>query len=291
MKIRIIKAGIVFVVLALVLGSVNILAEEEKPPAPGAGTTLAPGEGTTVATADQDGEDRPTLYADVAFLSQYIWRGYELSKDSLVIQPSVTAAYKGFSLNLWGNFDTDVYTGPDKGDSKWNETDFTFGYDTSFGPVGIGAGYIYYAVDAWEDTQEFYLSVGGDVILAPTLSVYWDVDEYPGWYFNLGISHSFELPHEISLDLAGSVGYYISENDSIVDYDHNLNATTSRYNNFQDGLVSVGLTIPFWKYFAAVPMIAYSFPLGNAADNMLKATSLSNDASHFFGGVTFSMVF
>ena len=39
-------------------------------------------------------------------------------------------------------------------------------------------------------------------------------------------------------------------------------------------------------------MIAYSFPLGNAADNMLKATSLSNDASHFFfGGVTLSMAF
>lgn len=55
--------------------------------------------------------------------------------------------------------------------------------------------------------------------------------------------------------------------------------------------VSAGLTIPFWKYFTAVPMIAYSFPLGNAADNMLKATSLSNDASHFFGGVTLSMAF
>jgi len=100
MKISIIKAGIVFIMLALVLGPANILAEEEKPPAPGAGTSLAPGEGTTVAVADQEEEERPTLTADVAFMSQYIWRGYELSKDSLVIQPSVTAAYKGFSLNL-----------------------------------------------------------------------------------------------------------------------------------------------------------------------------------------------
>ena len=291
MKTSAINMRIVFMILALVLVPSNIPAEEEKPPAPGAGTALAPGEGTTVAEADQEEQERPTVSADVAFLSQYIWRGYELSKDSLVIQPSVTAAYKGFSLNLWGNFDTDVYTGPSKGDSKWNETDFTFGYERSFGPVGIGAGYIYYAADAWEDTQEFYLSVGGDVILAPTLTVYWDVDEYPGWYFNLGLFHSFDLSHEISLDLAGSVGYYISENDSIVGYDHNLNATTSRYNNFQDGLLSIGLTIPFWKYFTAVPMLAYSFPLGNAADNMLRATSLSNSASHLFGGVTLSMAF
>ena len=115
--------------------------------------------------------------------------------------------------------------------------------------------------------------------------------EYPGWYFNLGISHSFDLPYEITLDLAGSVGYYISKNDSIVDYDHNLDEKTGRYNNFQDGLISVGLSIPFLKYFTAVPMIAYSFPLGNAADNMLRATSLSNNPSHLFGGVTLSIAF
>jgi len=208
-----------------------------------------------------------------------------------VIQPSVTAAYKGFSLNLWGNLDTDVYTGPYKGEPKWNETDITFGYDTSFGPVGVGVGYIYYALDSTEDTQEFYVSVGGDVLLAPTLTVYRDVDEYPGWYFNLGISHSFDLPYEITLDLAGSVGYYYSNNDSIVDYDQDLNVTRSRYRNFQDGLVSVGFTIPFLKYFTAVPMIAYSFPLGTADEDYLRANSLSNDASHFFGGVTLSMAF
>lgn len=256
---------------------------EEKP--------LAPGEGTTVAEADKEDVEGPTASADVAFLSKYIWRGFEFSKDSLVIQPSVTVGYKGFSVNVWGNLDTDTYSGPNKGESKWNETDMTVAYETSFGPVGVGVGYIYYALDSAEDTQEFYLSVGGDVLLAPTLTVYRDVDEYHGWYFNLGISHSFDLPHEITLDLAGSVAYYISDNDGIVDYDHNLNATTSRFKNFQDGLVSVGLTIPFLKYFTATPMIAYSFPLGNAADKMLKATSLSNSAAHFFGGVTLSIAF
>ena len=279
------------IIFALALEPAYILAEEEKPPASGAGTTLAPGEGTTVAVADQEKGEWPTLSSDVAFLSQYIWRGYELSKDSLVIQPSVTAAYKGFSLRLWGNFDTDVYEGPDKGNSKWNETDFTFGYERNLGPVGIGAGYIYYAADAWGDTQEFYLSVGGDVILAPTLTAYWDVDEYSGWYFDLGISHSFDLSREITLDLAGSIGFEYSDNNNIVDYDNYLDPTESKFRNFQNGLISAGLTIPFWTYFTAVPMIAYSFPLGNAADNMLSATSLSNDSSHFFGGVTLSMAF
>jgi len=41
-------------------------------------------------------EDRPTANVSVDVLSQYIWRGYALSKDSAVIQPSVTVSYKGF---------------------------------------------------------------------------------------------------------------------------------------------------------------------------------------------------
>jgi hypothetical protein len=268
---------------AFTLGSLCAFAAEEKP--------LAPGRGMTVTEADMEDINRPTASIDVSFLNQYIWRGYELSKDSLVIQPSATVSFKGFSLNLWGNLDTDRYSGPYKGEAKWNETDMTVAYATGFGPVDIGVGYLYYALDGVDDTQEFYVSVGGDVLLAPTLTVYRNVDEYQGWYFNLGISHSFDLPQEITLDVAGSAGYYISDNDRIVDYDHNLNATTSRFKNFQDGLVSVGLTIPFLKYFTATPMIAYSFPLGTAADNMLTATSLSNNSAHLFGGMTLSMAF
>ncbi len=269
--------------LSLFLMPLGMAAAEEKP--------LAPGEGTMVAQADKMVEDVPTGGVDVSFLSQYIWRGYELSKDSMVIQPSATIGYKGFAFNLWGNLDTDVYSGQFKDSAKWNETDMTVSYDHSFGPLGVGVGYIYYALDSADDTQEFYLSLGGDVLLAPTLTIYRDVDEYHGWYFNLGISHSFGLPYDMSVDLAASVAYYISDNDSIVDYNHDLTPTTSEFNNFQDGQVSVGMTIPFLKYFTATPMVAYSFPLGNAADKMLRATSLSDSSKHFFGGVTLSMAF
>ena len=283
MKNRIARMAVGVLLTVFIFGPLSALAEEGKP--------LAPGEGTTVAHADKDEVDLFAASADVSFLSQYIWRGYELSKDSLVIQPSVTVGYKGFSLNLWGNFDTDCYEGPHKDNAKWNETDLTVAYETNFGPVGVGVGYLYYAVDGEDDTQEFYASVGGDVFLAPTFTVYRDVDEYHGWYFNLGISHSFDLPNRITLDLAGSVAYGISDNDSTMNYDNNLNETTDRFNNFQDGLVSVGLSIPFLKYFTAAPVIAYSFPLGNAADNMLKATSLSHSAAHLFGGVNLSVEF
>ena len=235
-------------------------------------------------------EVKPSASADVGVFSQYIWRGYELSKDSIVIQPSITVGYKDFGFNLWGNLDTDVYS-DSRDEAQFNETDMTLSYDKSFGMVSLGVGYIYYGLDAVDDSQEIYLSVGLDTLLSPSLTVYREIDHLPAWYISLGISHSFELPKEMTLDLAGSIGYYASDDDDFVEIDDNLNATTDKYNAFHNGQVSVGLTIPVGKYFSVVPMIAYSFPLTSEAENLIKSTSFSNESDFFYGGVTASMSF
>ncbi|WP_028320179.1 TorF family putative porin [Desulfatiglans anilini] len=231
-------------------------------------------------------EPAPTASADVAFMSQYIWRGYELSKDSLVIQPSVTVGYMGFSLNLWGNIDTDVY-GDDRNEAQWNETDLTFGYERTVGPVNLGAGYIYYALDGLDDSQELYASAGLDVFLSPTLTIYREIAHVPAWYLKLGISHSFELPRDISLDLGASAGYYFSDDDDFSEAGN----PNEKYRSLHDGLVSVGLTIPLGDYFSCAPMIAYSFPLSSEADDLITDASYSQDSDFFFGGVTFSLAF
>ena len=280
MKRRTIKALSILFILALAFIPWNAFSAEEETP---------PGEGTKAAEIDTAAdEDRPELSADVGFLSQYIWRGYGLSEDSLVIQPSITAAYKGFALNLWGNLDTDYE--PQQG-SKWNETDLTFSYGHSFGIVGLEAGFIYYALDGLQDSKEFYLSAGLDTILAPTITVYREVSKLAGWYINLGISHSFELPYDMSLDLGGYISYYDSDNDSMVEYNHDGTSNGDRFSGLHDGMVSVGLAIPFWKYFTVTPAISYTFPLSHGADNELQALSMDNKANHFVGGVTFSMAF
>jgi len=235
-------------------------------------------------------EAKPSASADVGVFSQYIWRGYELSKDSIVIQPSATVSYKDVSFNLWGNLDTDVYTDP-RGEAQFNETDMTLSYDKSIGIVSLGVGYIYYALDSIDDSQEIYLSVGLDTLLSPSLTVYREISHLPSWYFSLGISHSFELPKEITLDLAGSIGYYASDDDDFVKVDDNLNPTTDKYNAFHNGLISVGLTIPVGKYFSVVPMIAYSFPLTNDADNLIRSSSLSDKSDFVYGGVSASLSF
>ena len=82
-------------------------------------------------------------------LSAYIWRGQELSRDSVVVQPAATLSYKGFSVNIWGNLDTKPYSATDaKYGAKYTETDFTISYSRKLGIVQLGGGYIYYALGA-----------------------------------------------------------------------------------------------------------------------------------------------
>jgi len=48
----------------------------------------------------------PTVNINTTLFSKYVWRGYELSKDSFVIFPQVTVSYKGLSIRWWGDIDT-----------------------------------------------------------------------------------------------------------------------------------------------------------------------------------------
>lgn len=54
--------------------------------------------------------DKATGGVDLSVLSAYIWRGQELSRHSVVVQPSATIGYKGFTFNAWGNLDTNPYS-------------------------------------------------------------------------------------------------------------------------------------------------------------------------------------
>ena len=101
-------------------------------------------------------EDKPTGICRVIILSQYVWRGIALSRNSVVIQPSLTGTYKGIAVNVWNNFDTSgsktllCLPGP-MTKAHWNETDLTFGYTREVMPARLSRalaniGVIYYAL-------------------------------------------------------------------------------------------------------------------------------------------------
>lgn len=230
-------------------------------------------------------EEKPTADLSVSVLSQYIWRGYELSQDSIVLQPSMTIAYKGFGFNLWGNLDTDTVGGET---SDLNETDLTISYDTSCDFADYGVGYIFYALEG-EDSQEWYVTTSLKTILAPTLSVYLDTDLFPGWYITLGISHSIEISEGYTLDLGAQIAYSDLDDDVELDKDGLANDS---YSALHDGTLSASMTFPVGEYFTITPEVYYTFALSSDAEDLLEAASYDGDDSDFiYGGVTLGMSF
>jgi hypothetical protein len=238
--------------------------------------------GQTLVHAEE--AEKPTASVDMGLFSQYVWRGIALSKDSLVVQPSVTIGYKGVSLNVWGNLDTHNYI---SGTNKYNETDLTLSYTKAVGMFNLTGGYIYYALDAIQDSQEVFGSVGLNTILKPTLTVYREIATSPAWYVNLGVSHSLEVVDKITFDMAASAAYYYSDNDAF----HEAKNVHARHRELHNGLVSAGFTIPFGEYFSVKPMLAYSFPLSSKAEDYIETASVGGDSSFLYGGVTLSMAF
>lgn len=239
-------------------------------------------------------EDKPTASLAVSALSKYVWRGFELSKDSAVIQPSMTVAYKGVSANLWGNVDTDLYSSDPTASTSnaWNETDFTMAYDWTMEPVALTAGYIYYGLDGLEDTQEFFAKAALHTLLTPTLAIYRDVDHAPAWYVTLGVSHSVPLTGKIGLTLAAQAGYLAADDaDDVEEVDSNFAGTGEAYNGFHDGLLTASVAIPVTEYISITPVVNYSFPLSSEAGDLIESSSMSGKNDFIYGGVTVSMTF
>jgi len=226
-------------------------------------------------------EEKPSAEASIGFYSQYVWRGWAFSKDSLVIQPSLSTGYKGFGLNLWGNLDTNETSAMADSASRsdFNETDLTLSYDGTYGKFGYGGGYIYYGLEG-HDSQELYINLSYDILLSPTLTLYKEITGIQGWYANFGVGHSFPLTEKIGLDLGASFGYYDNEQSG-----------ADEYSEFHDGRLSAVLTIPVNDYFSVSPEIYWSFPLSSKAKDVLKAGSWDNDNNHVYGGVSLSMSF
>jgi hypothetical protein len=220
---------------------------------------------------------------NVTGYSQYIWRGIELSKDSLVIFPSMTMEYKGVAVNLWADVDTN-FGNPLPGESKnfrIQETDLAVTYSNSLKPLKTDYtfGWIFYDTDGFHghrptDNQELFLTLTPELPLKPTFSVYSEIQVATAWYFTLGLSHGFTVYKDWSLDIGGYGSYFYSKQEA--------------YSSFNDGNISAGLIIPVNKHMSITPRLQYSFPLNSSASERLKSLSFNGDHDQFFyGGVIF----
>ncbi|MFW6119155.1 MAG: hypothetical protein ACOC7S_02350 [Planctomycetota bacterium] len=232
-----------------------------------------------LASAAQQSDWSLTL--DATYNSKYIWRGINVVDDH-VFQPSVTLGYKGLSANVWGNRDLTSING---NAGNFTEIDYTLDYSWSCGDAGFSVGAIYYDFphSGGPSTTELYGSVGMDWPLAPTLAVYYDVDEADGAYLNLGVGHTFAdvwTPSQdvaVSIDLGASVGF-----------------ATSNYNRFYFGedksaftdlLFSLGAPFAIGDRWTITPTVNFSQLLD---DDIRDSTS---DDTNVWGGVSLAYSF
>jgi hypothetical protein len=222
-------------------------------------------------------ETKASGFASVDVMSNYVWRGIK-STPNMAVQPSVGVTYGSFSANLWANYDV-------KNDEH-TETDLTLDYGFSLGKVSLNAGYIYYAFDGLDDTQELYLAAGYDTILKPKLTLYVDVDEGNGGFIVASVGHSFGLTNEISLNVGASASYNI--NNKIMG---SPDGVEEDFSNFYNGEITASVSIPVAKNLSITPKIAYSFPLSGDAKDAIKNVNFGDKGSILYGGVNLALSF
>ncbi|MDD2850662.1 MAG: hypothetical protein PHY09_02030 [Desulfuromonadaceae bacterium] len=202
----------------------------------------------------------PTVTGDVYVgpVSKYLFRGNDLSKSAYgsksAIQGGIDLTYKEFTLSYWGNAISRYARGnannqDENGDfasykrSKVNETDLILDYAIPYklpfaDKLSFNVGTQYFAVDASEDTNEFYLKASYETLLTPTVAVYWDnlAATKAGLFYTAAVSHTIELEHNLfNLNLGALASYnqrnpsaaWTEEGDGVYNGWHNYELTAS----------------------------------------------------------------
>ena len=142
-----------------------------------------------------------TLGAD--YCSRQVTRGLPDNTEGIVTL-SAALEWAGFTAEVDGIFNTTDIAEED-GFDAWDNTeiDYVLGYGFSFdtdslGAIELGADYTYeYDQGGNEDDdhcQYLHASVGlADVFLSPTFEAEWMLDSIHGQYYDLKLSHAFEL--------------------------------------------------------------------------------------------------
>jgi len=164
--------------------------------------------------------------AYVGYYDKYLWRGFDLSGGTPVVQGGVDLSAKGFTLGYWTNIQTKddfLFDDPSAPLEAGNATETDITIDYTFSPtdmVSVSVGTIWYALDGANDTKEAYLSVGLDTILEPSFTVYYDYDEADenALFYAASIGHSISVTDDLSVGLGALVSYNDESDYAVGDY-------------------------------------------------------------------------
>lgn len=147
------------------------------------------------------------LTGNVAFTTDYIFRGISQTQHDPALQGGFTFGQNGLSVGLWGS---NVNFGSE--DNSSGEIDLSLGYSLAVNEqMGVDFGYVYYVYPGESDNHYGELYAGLSYAFTDTVSgsfKYYYSDDYfaatgPADYFDFALS--IALPAEASLGL--HVGY------------------------------------------------------------------------------------
>jgi hypothetical protein len=217
--------------------------------------------------------------ASFGAFNRYIFRGYRLGRDSVVFEPALSVSCQGFSVIFWGNIDmreeaTPCFAPDRPGRKSFNETDLTLSYTHNLGSFGLTAGFIYYGTKYTAETQELYVGASLDIPGKPSLTIYRDIDAYPGTYFLLSLAQSVALKRGITLDLGATAAYFSGSADYWRTYLPRAGSYAGeKYRAFHDGAIRAGLTFALGKNLSLQAGTQYYFPLSAAARRTIEGHS------------------
>lgn len=271
-----------FLGLCLLLGQASGQDQPQNQPQP-----QTPEQGAVVEEETSPPQPDFSFATEAGLLSKFMWRGQRLT-DGWVLQPAATVTVKGFSFNVWSNFELQPVnegddcllqlnpeapcggSGPNGLQGKFSEVDFTFYYSREYKGTSFEGGTITYHLpynrESCPSTTEIYGLVSFDSVpLTPGVGLYVDVDESralgkTGAYLELSAGHSFELSgeHVKSVDLAATLGF---ANAGFANYCYELPEAGAHDVGF-----SVGLPIEIGKGWSTNLTLGFSALLGKYRD-------------------------
>jgi len=186
---------------------------------------------TGVAAADSHGDMGLEFSADMAFTSNYVFRGISESAEEASVSAGIYASHSsGFYASLWGASVSGY-------DGATMELDPNLGWSGDLGPVGLDVGWLRYNYPGIDDdtanTDEFYIGVSKDFeVVSLGLSYAFSDDFYGAGdndYWNL----SAEVPVG-SFSISAHVGS--TDRDDGTDYEDYLLGVSTEFGGFGFGL-------------------------------------------------------
>lgn len=213
--------------------------------------------------------------AYIGYYDKYLWRGFDLSGGTPVVQGGVDLSAKGFTLSYWTNIQTkdDVVLGSDVNGGNATETDMTLDY--TFSPtemLSVSVGTIWYALDGLDDTKEAYLGLSLDTILEPAVKIYYDYDECDenGLFFTASIGHTFQVKDALGINLGALISYNDESDYAVGDY--------TDWHNYE---LSVGADYAVTDQFSVSPSFLYSHAISDDAKDAIDNEVLGGVAVTF----------